>query len=71
MKASATAELLLLVAIAALAYLLYVQQNQLTDLELEVDRVRGAVGSLAPPTPSEPAAAPPPPVVDASGGAQP
>lgn len=54
MKASVTAELLLLVAIAAVAYLLYVQQQQLTDLELQVDRVRGAVGSLAPPPVSEP-----------------
>ena len=49
MKATVTAELLLLVAIAAVAYLLYVQQQQLADLELELDRVRGAVGSLAPP----------------------
>lgn len=67
MKASATAELLLLVAIAALAYLLYVQQNQLADLELEVDRVRGAVGSLVPPTPSEPQPVAPPPSAEASG----
>ena len=54
-KASVTAELLLLVAIAAVAYLLYVQQQQLADLELELDRVRGAVGSLAPlPVKAEP-----------------
>lgn len=54
MKATVTAELLLLLAIAAVAYLLYVQQQQLADLELELDKVRGAIGSLAPAPVSRP-----------------
>lgn len=42
MKATLAGELLLLVGLLAVAYLLYVQQEQLVSLELEVDRLRGA-----------------------------
>lgn len=42
MKAVAFSELLLLVAILALAWFVYVQQEQLVALELEVDRMRGS-----------------------------
>jgi hypothetical protein len=50
-KASVAGELLLLVGLLAVAYLLYVQQGQLVELELELDRMRGAVGSHLPPVP--------------------
>lgn len=46
-KALAFSELLLLVGLLAVAYLLYVQQEQLAELTVEIDRVRGAVGELA------------------------
>ena len=62
MKATVTAELLLLLAVAAVAYLVYVQQQQIADFELELDRLRGAIGEgLTPPLPvsERPAAAPP------------
>lgn len=49
MKASIAGELLLLVGLLAVAYLLYVQQEQLTLMELELDKVRGAV--TMPPVP--------------------
>lgn len=51
MKASIAGELLLLIGLAALAYFLYVQQGQLVELELELDRMRGAVGAVFPPVP--------------------
>lgn len=53
MKASIFGEVILLVGLLALAYMLYVQQQQLTMLELDVDRVRGAViPAAAPPVPA-------------------
>ena len=42
MKAVAFSELLLLMAILAVAWFVYVQQEQLVQLELEVDRLRGS-----------------------------
>ena len=42
LKASLAGELLLLVGLLAVAWLLYVQQEQLVSLELEVDKLRGA-----------------------------
>lgn len=51
MKASIAGELLLLVGLLALAYLLYLQQDQLVTLELELDKVRGALGATVPPVP--------------------
>lgn len=51
MKASLAGELLLLVGLLAVAYLLYVQQEQLVTLELELDKVRGALGVTAAPVP--------------------
>jgi hypothetical protein len=51
MKATLTGELLLLVGVLALAYFLYVQQGQLVELELELDRMRGALGATLPPVP--------------------
>lgn len=48
MKASLAGELLLLVGLLAVAYLLYVQQEQLVSMELELDKVRGALGATAP-----------------------
>lgn len=42
MKAVAFSELLLLLAILAVAWFVYVQQEQLVALELEVDRLRGS-----------------------------
>ena len=51
MKASIAGELLLLVGLLAVAYLLYVQQEQLVNLELELDKVRGALGATLPPVP--------------------
>jgi hypothetical protein len=56
MKASLAGELLLLVGLLAVAYLLYVQQGQLVNLELEVDRIRGAFAPV--PAASENDAAP-------------
>lgn len=50
-RASLVGELLLLVGLLAVAYLLYVQQEQLVGLELELDKLRGAVGSTLPPVP--------------------
>jgi hypothetical protein len=50
-KASLAGELLLLVGLLALAYLLYLQQDQLVGLELEVDKLRGALGATLPPVP--------------------
>lgn len=44
MKASIAGELLLLVGLLAVAYLLYTQQEQLAVMELELDKMRGAVG---------------------------
>jgi len=58
MKASLAGELLLLVGLLAVAYLLYVQQGQLVNLELEVDRIRGAFTPV--PAASENDAAPVP-----------
>lgn len=43
MKAVAFSELLLLVAILAVAWFVYVQQEQLALLELEIDRLRGGL----------------------------
>lgn len=51
MKASIAGELLLLVGIIALAYFLYLQQDQLVSLELEMDRMKGALGATVPPVP--------------------
>lgn len=51
MKASIAGELLLLVGLLAVAYLLYVQQEQLALVELELDKVRGAMGATMPPVP--------------------
>lgn len=51
MKVTVFGELLLLVGIGALAYFLYVQQAQLVELELELDRVRGSLGATLPPVP--------------------
>ena len=48
MKASIAGELLLLVGLLAVAYLLYVQQEQLNLMELELDRVRGAFSPVPP-----------------------
>jgi len=48
MKASLYGELLLLVGLLAVAYLLYLQQEQLVSLELELDRVRGAFAPVPP-----------------------
>lgn len=42
MRAVAFSELLLLLAILAVGWFVYVQQEQLVALELEVDRLRGA-----------------------------
>lgn len=42
MKAVAFSELLLLMAILAVAWFVYVQQEQLVALELELDRLRGS-----------------------------
>jgi hypothetical protein len=52
MKASIAGELLLLVGLLAVAYLLYIQQEQIALMELELDRVRGAVGATVPPVPA-------------------
>jgi hypothetical protein len=52
MKAAVLGEILLVVGLLALAYLLYVQQEQLAELELEIDRVRGAIGATLPPVPA-------------------
>jgi hypothetical protein len=52
MKASIVGELLLLVGLLAVAYLLYVQQDQLVQVELELDRMRGALGATVPPVPA-------------------
>jgi hypothetical protein len=41
-KAVAFSELLLLMAILAVAWFVYVQQEQLVALELELDRLRGS-----------------------------
>lgn len=62
MKAVAFSELLLLLAILAVAWFVYVQQEQLASLEVELDRLRGAF--QPPPLPMEgslngPAAEPP------------
>jgi len=57
-RASLLGELLLLVGLLAVAYLLYVQQEQLASVELELDRLRGAF------------AAPPVPVADNGAEAQ-
>jgi hypothetical protein len=46
MKSVVFSELLILVAVLAVAYLVYQQQGQISDLELELDRVRGAVTGL-------------------------
>lgn len=51
MKASIVGELLLLVGVLAVAYFVYVQQSQLVELELELDRMRGAIGATLPPVP--------------------
>ncbi len=51
MKGTAVGELLLLVGLLAVAYLLYVQQEQLVAVELELDRIRGALAPDAPPVP--------------------
>lgn len=48
MKASIVGELLLLVGLLAVAYLLYLQQDQLVNLELELDRLRGAYSPVPP-----------------------
>jgi hypothetical protein len=53
MKASIAGELLLLVGLLAVAWLLYVQQEQLAMMELELDKVRGAIGGT-PPVPAAP-----------------
>ena len=43
MKASIAGELVLLAGLLALGWLLYVQQEQLVQIELELDRVKGAL----------------------------
>jgi hypothetical protein len=58
MKATLYGELLLLVGLLAVAYLLYVQQEQLVTVELELDRLRGAFAPV--PAASENDAAPRP-----------
>jgi hypothetical protein len=50
-KATLTGEVLLLVGVLALAYFLWVQQGQLVELELELDRMRGSLGVAVPPVP--------------------
>jgi len=50
-KAAVMGELLLVVGLLCVAYLLYVQQEQLASLTLELDRVRGAVTDVASPVP--------------------
>ncbi len=59
MKVTVFGELLLLLAIGALAYFMYVQQAQLVELELELDKVRGAFSPVpaAEGVPGGPAAA--------------
>lgn len=51
-KAALFSELLLLVGLLAVAYLLYMQQDQLVGLELELDRMRGHLGADLPPVPA-------------------
>jgi hypothetical protein len=58
MKATLYGELLLLVGLLAVAYLLYVQQEQLVSVELELDRLRGTFAPV--PAASENDAAPRP-----------
>jgi hypothetical protein len=52
MKATVMGEVLLLVGLLAVAYLVYIQQAQLVELELELDKLRGAVGATLPPVPA-------------------
>lgn len=52
MKVTVFGELVLLIGIAALAWFMYLQQAQLLELELELDRMRGAVGAVFPPVPA-------------------
>jgi hypothetical protein len=49
MKPSVLGELVLLVGVLALAYLLWLQQGQLVELEYELDRMRA--GGTMPPVP--------------------
>lgn len=46
MKATVMGEVLLLVGLLAVAWLVYVQQEQLVALELELDRLKGGVDSM-------------------------
>jgi hypothetical protein len=56
-KGMVISELILVLGLLAVAYLLYVQQEQIAELELEIDRVRGAVtGGGAPVPAAEPGA---------------
>ena len=45
MKSVIFSELLILVAVLAVAYLCFQQQSAISDLELELDRVKGALFS--------------------------
>ena len=47
MKATVMGEVLLLVGLLAVAWLVYVQQEQLVELELELDKLRGALAASA------------------------
>lgn len=51
MKASIAGELLLLTGLLAIAYFLWLQQGQLVELEVELDRMRGSLGVAVPPVP--------------------
>ena len=48
MKAIAATELLLLVVLCGLAYMVWMQQAQLVDLELHVDRLDGKIEAAKP-----------------------
>jgi hypothetical protein len=60
MKATVMGEVLLLVGLLAVAWLVYVQQAQMVELELELDKIRGALAGGNSTAEAKPKAAPKP-----------